>query len=118
MDNDILNAALAWVQDKAESEPDQRIAIVAPSSASVRDIYVPWLLDPGVRYYPSRRMMEWENGSKVFFYLSYEGGRLRGPQFHYGLALDVARWKDSEDTLDNLKMGVRLGENPIVRVLL
>lgn len=52
------------------------------------------------------------NGSMYQGYSADEPDRLRGPQHHRAWCDELAAWRYLDDTLDNLLMGLRLGEMP------
>jgi len=52
------------------------------------------------------------NGTIYQGYSADEPDRLRGPQHHRAWCDELAAWRYLDDTLDNLLMGLRLGEMP------
>ena len=65
---------------------------------------------------PTKRTLTWENGAKIEFYSAEEPERLRGPQFHYAWADELAAWNKDQDTWDMLQFCLRLGKHPRVCV--
>lgn len=115
-------AAAEQVRKWAEENPGCRIALVAPTAADARDTMIegesgllaicpPW---DRPTYEPSKRRLTWPNGSQAFTYSAEEPDRLRGPQFHYAWGDEVATWKYDQDTIDMLRLTLRLGKNPQV----
>lgn len=116
-------AAAEWVHERA-STPQTRIAVVARTAADARDVCVegesgilatapPWRKP---LYEPSKRRLSWPNGSQATVFSADEPDLLRGPQFHYCWADELAAWNRLEDTWSNLDMGLRLGTHPQVFV--
>lgn len=105
----------AWV----DSGRYGRLALVAPTAASVRDVMVegesgilaispPWNRP---KYEPSKRRLTWPNGALATTYSADEPDSLRGPQHDGAWSDEVAAWRYPE-TWDNLQFGLRLGQNP------
>lgn len=62
-------------------------------------------------YLPSKRRLEWPNGSKSLIFTADEPERLRGKQHMKVWADEVAAWRYRE-AWDQLVMGLRLGRSP------
>lgn len=120
-------SAAEWVRDKAKvtSMGQLRFALVARTAADVRDVIVEGesgiiaVTPPSERplYEPSKRRLTWPNGNTATCFTADEPDSLRGPQFHYAWADEVAAWRQSPDAAgmtswDNLRVGVRLGRAP------
>ena len=94
-------------------------AVVAATAADARDVLVQGpsgflnVEDQANRpkYLSSQRLLEWPNGSRALLFSAEEPNRLRGPQFHWAVADELAAWKRPE-TLDMLMFGLRLGRDP------
>lgn len=108
-----------WVREQVAGGR-QRIALVGPTAADVRDVMVegesgllnicpPW--DKPI-FQPSKRRLIWPNGAKAFLYSAEEPQRLRGPQHDAAWADELAAWKYVQETWDQLQFGLRLGDNP------
>lgn len=102
--------------------PGCRYAIVAPTSADSRKTCFegesgllarcpPELVDNWNR---GEQILTMTNGSMFQGYSAEEPDRLRGPQHHRAWCDELAAWRYLDKTLDNLLMGLRLGENPRV----
>lgn len=99
------------------------IHIVGATSADARDIMIEG--ESGILaispkherpiYEPSKRRLTWPNGSKAIVFSADEPDRLRGPQCYKAWADELATWR-YPDAWDQLKFGLRLGENPQVIV--
>jgi phage terminase large subunit-like protein len=108
-----------WAIDKARDMPGSRGAIVAPTAADARDVLIEGASgilassDPDFMpvYEPSKRRLTWPNGSVATIFSADKPDRLRGPQFHWAIADELAAWRYS-DAWDMLQFGLRLGENP------
>jgi phage terminase large subunit-like protein len=104
----------------AISNPGTRWAVIAPTFGDARDTCVEGesglkaVLD---RYRMVRRWnrshgeLDLINGSKIKCFSADEPERLRGPQHHGAWCDELAAWR-YEDAWDQLKFGLRLGENP------
>jgi len=106
-----------WAKQRAHKEPGSRGAIVASTSADARDIVVDGesgFLNTSndIKYFSSKRRLEWTNGSQATLYSAEEPDRLRGPQQHWAIADELAAWKYAQETWDMLMFGLRLGDNP------
>lgn len=97
----------------------KRIALVAPSAADARDVMVegpsgivtiapPWFKP---HYSPSKRRVEWPNGSIATIYSAEDPDQLRGPQHDLAWCDELAAWPrvSQQDTWDNLMFGLRVG---------
>lgn len=105
----------------AQSGEHERIAIVGPTAADVRDVMIygesglmnvcPQWFRP--EHEPSKRRLIFPNGVIVHTYSAEKPDRLRGPQHHAAWCDEVAAWRYPE-AWDNLMMGLRLGDKPRV----
>ena len=120
-------SAAEWVRDKAKvtNMGQLRFALVARTAADVRDVIVEGesgiisVSPPSERplYEPSKRRLTWPNGNTATCFTADEPDGLRGPQFHYAWADEIAAWRQSPDAAgmtswDNLRVGTRLGNAP------
>ena len=116
-------ALCEWAQEQAVTRPRSRGAMVAATAADVRDVLVegesgvlaiapPWARP---RYEPSKRRLVWRNGSQATLFSADEPRQLRGPQFHWAVADELAAWR-YDDAWDMLQLGVRLGKDPRIVV--
>ncbi len=112
-----------WVREQV-AMGKQRIALVGPTAADVRDVMVEgesgllnicpsWELPI---FQPSKRRLVWPNGAQAFCYSAEEPERLRGPQHDAAWADELAAWTKLQDTWDQLQFGLRLGDNPRVAI--
>ena len=119
-------AGAEWVRHIALANPDARIAVVAASLAEARSVMVegesglievtPPDLSPV--FEPSLRRLVWPNGAQATLFSAYEPESLRGPQHSHAWCDEVAKWDNAGERAlrcwDNLLMGLRLGEMPLV----
>jgi predicted phage terminase large subunit-like protein len=101
--------------------PEMRIAIVAPTFASARDVCVEG--ESGLlAALPSCCVSNWNrsmgeltlvNDTRFTLYSAEAAERLRGPQHHRAWADEVAAWEDP-GTWDQMTFGLRLGRHPQV----
>lgn len=119
-----------WVHKKAMENPGCRIALVGRTVADVRDTIING--ESGImtvapesekpHYVPSNRTVTWPNGSIAQTFSAEKPDQLRGPQFHYGAADELAAWPTRApggglaNAWDNLKIATRLGEKPQIFV--
>jgi phage terminase large subunit-like protein len=100
--------------------PFQRIALIGPTAADVRDVMIEGesglmhVFPPAQRphYEPSKRKITFHNGTVGFCYSAEEPERLRGPQHHWAWGDEIATYPDPEALWSNLKFGLRLGADP------
>lgn len=109
-----------WTIEKAQCFPGCRIALVGETVPDVRDVMIrgesgilacspPWFRP---KYVPSKRLLTWPNGSIATTYTAEKPDQLRGPQHHFAWGDEIAKWRYA-DAFDQLKFGLRLGENPL-----
>lgn len=107
------------VRDEVEEGRSKRICLVARTSGDVRDVMVEGesgilaTADPEWRpeYIPSKRRLTWPNGAIATTYTADKPDMLRGPQHDFVWADEIATYR-YPDTMDQLKFGLRLGQNP------
>jgi phage terminase large subunit-like protein len=96
-----------------------RGAIVAPTMADARDTCVEGesglleILPPEciANWNRSQSELTLFNGSRIKLFSADAPERLRGPQHHVAWGDEVAAWNSAE-ALDQLRFGLRLGQNP------
>jgi phage terminase large subunit-like protein len=113
-------AGAEWVERFAQENPGAAIALVAASVDEARRVIVegrsgllalPRLGAPPI-WEPSRRRLEWENGSLAFVYSGAHPEGLRGPEHHAAWCDELAKWRHPQESWDNLQLGLRCGERP------
>jgi len=111
-------AGAEWIRECAKTEG--RLALIAPTFNDAREVMLEGesgLLHIGLPserpiFYPSRRRLEWPNGAVGYLFSSEDPDSLRGPQFGAAWADEFCAWAYPEETLSNLRLGLRLGEAP------
>lgn len=108
------------VKEQVEAGHAKRIALVAPTAADARDTMVEG--ESGIlsvssdwcrpTYEPSKRKLTWPNGAIAHTFSSEEADRLRGPQFDFAWADELAAWNEPQSTWDMLMFALRLGRHP------
>lgn len=109
-----------WVREQVHTGRARRIALVAPSYNDAREVMLhgeSGLMNIGYpserpKYISSRRVLEWPNGAVGQIFSAEEPDGLRGPQFDAAWADEFCAWSYPEATLSNLRLGLRLGQNP------
>lgn len=119
-------AGAEWVRSKAMNEPGCRIGLLGRTAAEVRDIVVngesgilglPQREEDRPIYKPSEAALYWPNGSYAKLYSAEKPDAVRGAQFNYFWADELASYTpfvgpDGLTAFDNAKLATRLGEFP------
>lgn len=119
-------AGAEWVRGMAlgrppfATSPAERIALVGETYADAREVMVEGVsgvLSISARWdrpswQPSRRRVEWPNGSVAQLFSACDPESLRGPQFCAAWCDELAKWNMPDATWDMLQFGLRLGEKP------
>jgi phage terminase large subunit-like protein len=114
-------AGAEWIRSRVMgADPPSRIALIGETYADVRDVMIDGVsgllavYPPGERpsWLPSRRRLEWRNGTIAQVFSADEPDGLRGPQFDLAWADEVAKWRYAERCWDNLQFALRLGVRP------
>lgn len=109
-----------WVRQQV-LDGKRRIALVAPTYNDAREVMISGesgLLNIGApaerpEYISSRRRLEWKGlGAVAYVFSAEDPDGLRGPQFDCAWADEFCAWAYPEDTLSNLRLGLRLGDVP------
>lgn len=120
-----------WIKDKIDHNPEKgkklRFALTSRTTADVRDTIING--DSGLMtvfpeskkpaYIGHLRIVRFYDGSEGLCFSSQEPSQLRGPQFHFGYADELAAWDHKKDdsgltSWDNLQIATRLGSSPQV----
>jgi phage terminase large subunit-like protein len=111
--------ASSWINEIAMTSVC-RIALIGATASDTRDIMIEG--DSGVLrtapdhfrplFEPSKRKVEWPNGSVAHSFSAEEADRLRGPQFHYGWLDELAAFENEQEIWDMFQFGLRLGQHP------
>ncbi len=112
-------AGAEWVRALARM-PGQRIALIGESEHEVREVMIEGVSgilavhapDERPSWIPSRRRLEWRNGSVAEGFSADDPESLRGPQFHAAWCDELAKWRQADQAFDMLQFALRLGERP------
>lgn len=102
---------------RAMSGKAKRIALVGADFDDVRKVMIEGksgilsIAPPHERplWEPSKRLLTWPNGAVGECYSGHDPGGLRGPEFDWFWADEIAKWTYLDETWDNLRMATRLG---------
>lgn len=118
-------AGAEWVLRQARANPGARIALLGGTADEVARVMIEGpsglLTLSGdaeeMVWVPTRGHLRFANGAEAFAYSAAAPEGLRGPEHHFAWADELAKWEssragqDSADrALDNLMMGLRLGD--------
>lgn len=111
-------AGSEWVHQLARVK-DRHIGLVGGSASDVRYVMVEGpsgILQTGheeerPKWFSSKNQLIWPNGTIARCFSADAPGQLRGPEFHFAWADEVAKWRYSE-AWDNLMLGLRKGDCP------
>jgi phage terminase large subunit-like protein len=115
-----------WVRHKVRTLPaGARGALVARTAADVRDVLIHGVSgilaccseDEKPLWEPSKRLLTFPNGTSMLAFSSEAPDQLRGPQFDFAIADEIASWYYLPDesgltAWDNLRLATRLGDVP------
>lgn len=114
-------AGALWLNQAARAA-GANLALVGPTLHDVREVMVEGA--SGVkglaataglsrpRWEGGRKRLVWENGTAAYAFSAEDPDSLRGPQFHAAWADEYCAWRRPEAVLSNLRMGLRLGDDP------
>ncbi|MCF6220546.1 MAG: terminase family protein [Robiginitomaculum sp.] len=113
-------AGAEWVREQVMDNNKKRIALVASTYNDAREVMIggeSGLLNIGPekdrpKYISSRRRLEWKDGAVAYVFSAEDPDGLRGPQFDCAWADEFCAWSYPDDTLSNLRLGLRLGGEP------
>lgn len=107
-----------WVRDSARRFA--RVNIVGATADDARDIMIEG--ESGIlaicpdherpEYLPSKRRLEWPNGSRTLVFTADEPDRLRGKQHDRLWGDELAAWRHGTEAFDQAMFGLRLGADP------
>ena len=111
-------AGAEWIFRLANGKPGVRVALVGATIGDARSIMVEGvsgLVSVARRYRrklgwePSLGRLKWPNGSEAQLFSGDNADGLRGPEFDFGWADELAKWRQAEGAWDNLQMALRRG---------
>ena len=108
-----------WVRHLACSMPGCDIGLIGASFDDVRHVMVDGpsgvmavsAPEEGPRFYPSRHQIIWPNGTRARLFAADRPSQLRGPEFHFLWADEIAKWRYKE-AWDNAMLALRKGRWP------
>ena len=108
-----------WLSYLARQCPDLSLAIVGATFDDARYVMVegPSGILAASDFYgapdwaPSKRLLRWSNGTVARLYAAEAPRQLRGPEFHYAWADEIAKWRYPA-AWDNLMLALRKGAHP------
>jgi phage terminase large subunit-like protein len=119
-------AGAEWVRAQVEGatplDPGRakRVALVGETIDQAREVMV--LGESGIlacsppdrrpEWNATRKMLTWPNGAVAQVFSAHDPESLRGPQFDAAWVDELAKWKKSQETWDQLQFALRLGANP------
>jgi predicted phage terminase large subunit-like protein len=117
------HAGANWITELARAR-DLRMALVGPTLHDVREVMVEGpsgLKKFGEkgnrpRWDGGRKRLIWPSGSVAYAFSAEDPDSLRGPQFHHAWADEFCAWRRAEAVLENLRLGLRLGDDPRLMV--
>jgi phage terminase large subunit-like protein len=118
-------AGAEWIFGLANSKPNARIALIGATIAEARTVMVEGvsgllavakLHRRRVVWEPSLGRLSWPNGSQAQLFSGDNADGLRGPEFDFAWADELAKWRQAETAWDNLQFGLRRGPRPRVLV--
>jgi len=109
-----------WIRKEALRAPGRRGGIIARTAADIRDVMIegpsgilaccaPWEMP---KYEPSNRRLIFPNGSKVLCRSAEKPDSIRGPEFEFAWADELASWVRLRASWDNLMYTLRAGPKP------
>jgi phage terminase large subunit-like protein len=112
-------AGAEWLAARAQATPGGRFALVAATEHDLREVMIEGLSGlralPGretPKYESSRRKLKWDNGAVAYGFSAEQPERLRGPQFMAAWVDEFCAWRKPEKVLENLRLGLRIGDDP------
>ena len=118
-------AGAEWIKRAAhapreEGEGERRIALIGETEHETREVMIEGVSgilavhapDKRPLWTPSRRRLEWDNGTVAHAFSAKDPESLRGPQFSAAWADELAKWRHAQATFDMLQFGLRLGARP------
>jgi phage terminase large subunit-like protein len=111
-------AGAQWVRERVERGQSRRVYIVGATASDLRDVMIEGpsgllAISPPKsrpRYEPSKRRLTWPNGAIGILRTAEKPDRMRGPQGDSAWLDEFAAWKYPQDSYDQIKFGLRLGD--------
>jgi phage terminase large subunit-like protein len=111
-------AGAEWIFRLANGKPGVRVALVGATIGDARSIMVEGVSGliavarryrRKLRWEPSLERLKWPNGSEAQLFSGDNADGLRGPEFDFGWADELAKWRQADHAWDNLQMALRRG---------
>lgn len=107
------------------ANPDERILMIGPTAADVRDTMIEgpsgllqcYPPDRRPIYEPSRKLVTFPSGAIVIIRSADEPERLRGPQFTKFWADEICAWRFWKDAWDQIMFGFRVKSSALQGVI-
>lgn len=109
-----------WVRSIVAELPGSRGAFIAKDPGEARDVMIEGV--SGILacssqldrpdYNPSLKRLVWPNGSQAGVFSSEDYEELRGPQHHWVWCDELPKWRNAEETWEQVMFGLRLGARP------
>lgn len=117
-------AGAEWIHRIALGPP-VRIALVGATIEEARNIMVEGMSGllsvarrtrTKVMWEPSKGQLIWPRGTKAQLFSGDNGEGLRGPEHHFAWCDELSKWRQPQNSWDNLQLGLRAGDHPRVLV--
>ena len=119
-------AGAEWIRSLAEGPrphargKGRRFALINETIDQAREVMVQGesgilAISPPDRrptWHASRRVLTWPNGAMAYVMSGHDPEAIRGFQFDYVWADELAKWDKAEKSWDNLQFALRLGDDP------
>src|SRR5262245_29871779 len=109
-----------WVRGNVHEFPGLPGALVAKDPGEARDVMIEGpsgilAVSPSFDtpiYESSKKRLTWPNGTRAGIFSSEEFEELRGPQHAWVWADELPKWRNAQDTWDQIRFGLRVGPRP------
>jgi phage terminase large subunit-like protein len=113
-------AGAEWVSALARADGNLRIALVGATLEDALKVMVTGRsgilavarTGEEVKVNQTARIVTFDSGAQAFLYSGACPEKLRGPEHHFAWCDEIAKWRNPEETWDNLQLGLRLGKAP------
>jgi phage terminase large subunit-like protein len=114
-------AGSEWIYKIGNARPGARIALVGATISDARTVMVEGVsgvlaiakLHKGrIAWEPGLGRLTWPNGTTAQIFSGDSADGLRGPEHDFAWCDELAKWRQAEETWDNLEFGLRRGPRP------
>lgn len=120
-------AGAEWLSEKARHNPEARMALVAANPREARRVMIEGksgLLAvarhgderQGIKWEPGIGRLRFASGAEAYVYSGADGDSPRGGEHDYAWCDELAKWRQAQETWDNLMLTMRSGPRPQVLV--